>query len=228
MSFLLDVADPSIHFRSRQYCNATGSKVAKEPVTSSPLASLSSSSSSSSSEIPSITTTAFNSSSSVKHSLFPPTSVNASNNNAIHSSSSSSADNVMMPMPQLAMPKPTAISLPPMTMPMGMVNGNTPFSAVSRMIRTASASNISPPSNLPSRSTTPFSSRPNTPDVTNVLDPFLTANLNSFNNNNNNNSNNNSTSNAGSSSRIATSLSPWMKPSVCDDDQMNKLVSFQL
>ncbi|KAF9099039.1 hypothetical protein BGX23_004281 [Mortierella sp. AD031] len=70
---------------------------------------------------------------------------------------------------------------------------------MSRMIRTVSAI---------SASTTPLASSPpsgaTTPDASSshVSDPF---------------------------NRIGSALSsPWMKPSVCDDDHMNKLVSFQL
>jgi len=70
---------------------------------------------------------------------------------------------------------------------------------------------------------TPTSSRPTTPEAVHVSDPFLTVT-------------NSSSSSGGSSSggghptanRRSGSLSPWMMPSVCDDDQMNKLVSFQL
>ncbi|KAF9975594.1 hypothetical protein BGZ65_008193 [Modicella reniformis] len=206
MSFLLDVTEPSIHFRARQYCNSTGSKVAT--VTGTTAAPESSSSSSTSNT--------------VKHSLFP-SNTNASANNNIYFGQVQQQQQQQMhlQMPQLSIQKPM-----PMAVSMPMTSGNNAFSAMSRMIRTASASaaSISTPSNLPSRSNTPFSSRPTTPDVSNVLDPFLSATL-TANATTTSTSTSTTTNNNG---RIATSLSPWMKPSVCDDDQMNKLVSFQL
>lgn len=229
MSFLLDVADPSIHFRARQYCNSTGSKVAPtvgETATPSPLSSRSSSSSLESPLTP------FHSSYSSKHSLFSSvlpstkTTTTATTKPVGANNNTSDSLSLQMPMPQIAMPKPTtSITMP---MPMNSSGPHNAFSAMSRMIRTASSSSsIPPPSNLPSRSTTPilFSSRPTTPDVSNVLDPFLTtSNLSAA----ATTTTTNGTNHGSSGSRIATSLSPWMKPSVCDDDQMNKLVSFQL
>ncbi|KAG0028986.1 hypothetical protein BGZ82_008169 [Podila clonocystis] len=167
MSFLLDVADPSIHFHARQSNTNTPSKGCSslsKPATS-PV------------ETPS-----------------KPTFNNTNNSPTITS-----------PQASLAVPVPQSI-----------------FSAMSRMIRTASGSNIGSSSNGPSHSAHFFSSSP----------PSLAS----------------SASSTASSSLIATpseflekprsqsshsgfhsaSTSPWLVPNVCDDEQMNKLVSFQL
>lgn len=170
MSFLLDVADPSIHFHARQNNTNTPSRSCSPVLkpTSSPMETTSS----------------------------KPTLNNTNNNSPITST----------PQASLAVPVPQSI-----------------FSTMSRMIRTVSSSSIGSGFNGASSSAHFFSSSP----------PSLAS----------------SASSTASSTPIATpseflekprsqqrshsgfysaSTSPWLIPNVCDDEQMNKLVSFQL
>ncbi|KAI7830358.1 hypothetical protein BC939DRAFT_439087 [Gamsiella multidivaricata] len=184
MSFLLDVADPSIHFHARQCCHSTGSKSlssldtkAASPAVPSSLPSISLPSANSTT----VTAAHSSSSSSAKHSLFPHASISSA----------------MTPLT----PSPTA----------------NMFSTMSHMIRTASSS--SSVSLSFSANATPNSSRPSTPEAIHVSDPFTISQTSAGGLMPAANTNTNT---------VRRPLSPWMMPSVCDDDQMNKLVSFQL
>ncbi|KAF9136920.1 hypothetical protein BGX30_010707 [Mortierella sp. GBA39] len=175
MSFLLDVADPSIHFHARQGCSSPSSP-STSPSKTPPINPIDAAATSSSS-----------SSKDTKSSISGrPISALTSCLGAITTASSTSSST----------PSNTSSSNH-----LG-VPASSMFSAMSRMIRQVSAS------------TTPMASSPpsgaNTPDAStaHVSDPFHRATP---------------------MSTIGSALSsPWMKPSVCDDDHMNKLVSFQL
>ncbi|OAQ26974.1 hypothetical protein K457DRAFT_157206 [Linnemannia elongata AG-77] len=179
MSFLLDVADPSIHFHARQGCNTPSPSTSPSKTPSiNPIDAAASSSSSSSS------------SKDTKSSIAGrPISALTSRLGAIATASSTSSSTTQPPSNTSSS---NHLGVPTSSM----------FSAMSRMIRQVSAS------------TTPLGSSPpsgaNTPDASSahVSDPFHRATP---------------------VSTIGSALSsPWMKPSVCDDDHMNKLVSFQL
>ncbi|KAF9942773.1 hypothetical protein BGZ67_010405 [Mortierella alpina] len=190
MSFLLDVADPSIHFRARQGCNSTGSK---------PFSSLDPSSHPSS-----LVTEA---------SSIPPLASSSSSTATAAAASSSARSTHLFPG-----------LLPPTAGSSSSATKSTMFATMSRMIRTASntSSTTMGTCSLPSTAVgTPTSSRPTTPEAVHVSDPFLTVT-------NGGSSSNSSSSSHPAANRRSGSLSPWMMPSVCDDDQMNKLVSFQL
>ncbi|KAF8925804.1 hypothetical protein BGZ58_000473 [Dissophora ornata] len=191
MSFLLDVADPSIHFRARQCRNNSGPTPSLSSSPSKPAATAAAASS-----ISPATATTMNTISGtatktpLKQNLFssilPPMSGNA--------------------------------TLPTTSM----------LSAMSRMIRTTSSSSISSVASFSSSPPTSSWSSPNTPEAANISDPFNVA-AKAYNNGYSTlSATNASTTQRPSGAGIATSLSPWMMPSVCDDDQMNKLVSFQL
>ncbi|KAG9063811.1 hypothetical protein KI688_003923 [Linnemannia hyalina] len=175
MSFLLDVADPSIHFHARQGCNSPSPSTSPSKTPSiNPIDAAATSSSSSSSK-------------DAKSSISGrPISALTSRLGAIATASSTSSSTPSNTSSNNHLGVPTS----------------SMFSAMSRMIRQVSAS------------TTPMASSPpsgaNTPDAStaHVSDPFHRASP---------------------MSTIGSALSsPWMKPSVCDDDHMNKLVSFQL
>lgn len=168
MSFLLDVADPSIHFHARQSNTNTPSKGCS--------------------------------------SLSKPTTstVETSSSKPAFNNTTNSSPTVASPQASLAVPVPQSI-----------------FSAMSRMIRTASGSNIGSSSNGPS-SSAQFSSSPpslassatSTASTTPIATPseFLEKPRNQ----------------SSHSGFHSASTSPWLIPNVCDDEQMNKLVSFQL
>ncbi|KAG0088893.1 hypothetical protein BGZ93_010141 [Podila epicladia] len=168
MSFLLDVADPSIHFHARQGNTNTPSK--------------------------GYTSLSKSTTSTVETSLPKP----AVNNNT------SKSPTIASPQASLAVPVPQSI-----------------FAAMSRMIRTASGSSIGSSSNGPSSSAQLSSSPPSlassassTASTTPIATPseFLEK----------------PRSQSSHSGFYSASTSPWLIPNVCDDEQMNKLVSFQL
>ncbi|KAG0274517.1 hypothetical protein BGZ95_009696 [Linnemannia exigua] len=169
MSFLLDVADPSIHFHARQCCNSPSPS---KPTTPTIVESATATSSNSKSTIAGRPISALTS-------RLGAIATNSSSNTATTTSStsngtSSSSNHLGVPTPSM-------------------------FSTMSRMIRQVSASTTPLGSSPPSGTTTPDASS------SHVSDPFNRV------------------------SAIGSALSsPWMKPSVCDDDHMNKLVSFQL
>ncbi|KAG0333159.1 hypothetical protein BG000_009428 [Podila horticola] len=166
MSFLLDVADPSIHFHARQSNTNTPSKGCSpllKPVTS-------------------------------------PVETNPSK----PTSNNTNSPTIASPQTSLAVPVPQSI-----------------FSAMSRMIRTASGSNIGSGSNGPFNSAHLSSNPPSlassassTASTTPIATPseFLEK----------------PRSQSSHSGFYSASTSPWLIPNVCDDEQMNKLVSFQL
>ncbi|KAK3846754.1 MAG: hypothetical protein J3R72DRAFT_433499 [Linnemannia gamsii] len=171
MSFLLDVADPSIHFHARQYCNSPSPSTSpSKPTTPTTNVEAATATSNNKSTIAGRPISALTS----RLGAIATNSSNTATSTSSTSNGTSSSSHLGVPTPSM-------------------------FSSMSRMIRQVSASTTPLGSSPPSGATTPDASS------SHVSDPFNRV------------------------SAIGSALSsPWMKPSVCDDDHMNKLVSFQL
>ncbi|KAF9127269.1 hypothetical protein BGW39_005991, partial [Mortierella sp. 14UC] len=162
MSFLLDVADPSIHFHARQCCNSPSPS---KPTTPTIVDAVSTSNNK---DKPStIAGRPISALTSRLGAIATNSSSTSSTTNPNGTSSSSSNNHLGVPTPSM-------------------------FSTMSRMILQVSASTTPLGSSPPSGTSTPDASS------SHISDPFNRV------------------------SAIGSALSsPWMKPSVCDDDQMN-------
>ncbi|ORZ27274.1 hypothetical protein BCR41DRAFT_346588 [Lobosporangium transversale] len=240
MSFLLDVADPSIHFHARQYHNSSSKPLSAIDSSSKILSGAGAGATGAAGAKNAVTSVSVSASS---ISEAKDVSSSSNNNNNSNSNSNSNSNN----MSNFNKQNKLFPSLPGNNPSSGSIPANNMFSAMSRLIRTSSSSPssvASSPMLLPTMSSstlvTPSSSIPNTPDAVHVSDPFLTVTSSSSSSSstcfttkaNNVNTGSTLSPSLSSSPNLTTTLrrplSPWMMPSVCDDDQMNKLVSFQL